>query len=273
MTFSIGWFSTGRDEAARDLLQVVKEAIDRGEIQGQMSFVFSNREPGESPESDRFFALVESYRLPLACFSSHRFRSRWPAPPPEPQWREEYDREVMARIEGFPADIVVLAGYMLIVSPWLCQRYPMINLHPAAPGGPAGTWQEVIYQLMEGRAAASGVMMHLVTPEMDKGPVVAYCRYSLRGGAFDPLWQEVEGQSVAQLQARYGESHPLFRRIRAEGLRREFPLLIHTLRTLSLKRVKIKSGRVLDERGMAIPGYDLTQEIDRALAGRGNAGK
>jgi phosphoribosylglycinamide formyltransferase-1 len=46
----------------------------------------------------------------------------------------------------------------------------MINLHPAAPGGPTGTWQEVIWQLIEGRAVETGVMMHLVTPELDRGP-------------------------------------------------------------------------------------------------------
>ncbi|GAH59253.1 unnamed protein product, partial [marine sediment metagenome] len=43
------------------------------------------------------------------------------------------------------------------------QRYNMVNLHPAAPGGPTGTWQEVIWQLIENKAEETGVMMHLVT--------------------------------------------------------------------------------------------------------------
>lgn len=52
---NIGWFSTGRDEAARQLLQAVQDKIHSGEINGEISFVFSNREPGEAKESDLFY--------------------------------------------------------------------------------------------------------------------------------------------------------------------------------------------------------------------------
>lgn len=64
---NIGWFSTGRDEAARQLLQVVQDKIHRGDIEGKINFVFSNREPGEANESDLFFELVRSYDIPLVC--------------------------------------------------------------------------------------------------------------------------------------------------------------------------------------------------------------
>jgi len=73
--YQIGWFSTGRDEAARELLQVVWQAIQDGELKARISFVFSNREPGESPESDRFFELVGAYGLPLIYLSSSRGES------------------------------------------------------------------------------------------------------------------------------------------------------------------------------------------------------
>ena len=58
----------------------------------------------------------------------------------------------MNRLQGFHPDLCVLAGYMLIVGEEMCQRYNMINLHPAAPGGPTGTWQEVIWQLIDSKA-------------------------------------------------------------------------------------------------------------------------
>lgn len=58
---NIGWFSTGRDKAARQLLQTVQDSIRSGDINGEISFVFSNREPGESKESDRLSELVQSY--------------------------------------------------------------------------------------------------------------------------------------------------------------------------------------------------------------------
>ncbi|MEE9201746.1 MAG: formyltransferase family protein [Dehalococcoidia bacterium] len=260
---SIGWFSTGRDEAARELLTAVHEAIGRGELSAEIAFVFSNREPGEAEQSDRFFELAHSYRLPIITLSS---RSFWGGPvPPTPQARETYDRQVIQRLARFRPGICLLAGYMLIASPLLCRRFNMINLHPAAPGGPKGTYQEVTWQLMEQRAEATGVMMHLATPELDQGPPVAFCRFSLRGGAFDPLWQEAAGQSVAQIKATQGEAHPLFRLIRREGLRREFPLILATIRLLAQGGVKIEGGQVVDQRRAAIPGYDLTGEVEESL--------
>ena len=62
----IGWFSTGRDEAARDLLTTVVDKIRDGTIDGEIAFVFCNRERGEAAESDRFLDLVESYGFPTA---------------------------------------------------------------------------------------------------------------------------------------------------------------------------------------------------------------
>ncbi|MBI2906551.1 MAG: phosphoribosylglycinamide formyltransferase, partial [Chloroflexi bacterium] len=69
----IGWFSTGRDEAARDLLKVVQDNTQRGEVDARIEFVFSNREPGESRESDLFFDLVRGFGIPLVCLSSAQF--------------------------------------------------------------------------------------------------------------------------------------------------------------------------------------------------------
>ncbi len=70
---TIGWFSTGRDEAARQLLQVVYQKIQSGEIEGKIVFIFSNREPGEAKESDLFFELVRSYHIPLDLLFLKKF--------------------------------------------------------------------------------------------------------------------------------------------------------------------------------------------------------
>jgi folate-dependent phosphoribosylglycinamide formyltransferase PurN len=259
----IGWFSTGRDPAAGELLTTVHQAIRQGKLPARIAFVFSNREPGEAEETDRFFELVHGYRLPLVTLSSRR---SWGGPvPPTPQAREAYDRQVIHKLSGLHPGICLLAGYMLIASPLLCRRFNLINLHPAAPGGPKGTYQEVTWQLMGQRADATGVMMHLVTPELDQGPPVAFCRFSLRGGAFDPLWEGMGGQAVEQIKAVQGEANPLFHLIRQEGLRREFPLILATIRLLAQGGVKIEGGRVVDQHGAALPGYDLTREVELAL--------
>ncbi len=260
----IGWFSTGRDKAARDLLTVVQDSIRQSEIEADICFVFSNREWGETIESDLFFELVKGYHIPLICLSSHKFQPQGRAESLL-EWRLEYDREVMKRLEGFHADLCVLAGYMLIVGDEMCQKYQMVNLHPAAPGGPTGTWQEVIWKLIEDRASQTGVMMHLVTPELDKGPPVTYCTFSIRGETFDKHWKDIRGHSLEQIKRQQGENNPLFRLIRQHGLAREFPLITATLKAFSEGKVKIEQGKIVDAGGKPIKGYDLTLEIDEIV--------
>lgn len=237
----------------------VENSIQRGEIKAKICFVFSNREPSESEESGSFFQLVKSYGIPLVCFSHRKFRSQISG---QAQWHLKYDREVMKLLEDFAPDLCVLSGYMLIVGKEMCQKYPLINLHPAAPGGPAGTWQEVIWKLIEEKASYSGVMMHLVTPELDKGPVVTYCTLPIRGKPFDVLWEQIGECPVAQIRARDGEDNPLFRLIRQHELAREFPLIVATTKAFSEGRVRIKARKVVDAQGKPIPGYDLTAEVE-----------
>ena len=272
--YQLGWFSTGRDKAARDLLEAVISSIKRGEIEAEMAFVFSSREPGESKESDLFLRLVEDEHIPLVCFSYQRFKARIGIPitgqaETLPLWRLDYDSEVMNRLQEFHPDLCVLTGYMLIVGKEMCQRYNMINLHPAAPGGPTGTWQEVVWQLIDNRAQETGVMMHLVTPELDKGPPVTYCTFPIRGEPFDKYWQEIEKHSLKEIKQRQGENNPLFRLIRQQGLTREFPLLVSTLEAFSQGKVKITADKkIVDADGRPINGYNLTDEINKLVKRR-----
>ena len=251
---NIGWFSTGRDEAARQLLQSVQDKIQKGDIDGKINFVFSNREPGEANESDLFFKLVRSYDIPLICLSHKKFKTAKDeeALGIKKEWRIEYDREVNGKIAPFAPDLCVLAGYMLIVSKELCQKYDMINLHPAPPGGPTGTWQEVILTLIQNEADTAGAMIHLATPELDSGPVVSYCLFSIKGDLFTEYWRK-------------GDKDMLFRLIRQHELVREFPLIIFTLQALSRGEIGIKDKRVVNAQGKPINGYNLSGSIDEEV--------
>jgi phosphoribosylglycinamide formyltransferase 1 len=250
---NIGWFSTGRDEAARQLLQAVQGSSHRGDINGKISFVFSNREPGEAKESDLFFELVRSYTIPLVCLSHKKFETAKEEDLDiKKEWRIKYDREVNKRIEPFAPNLCVLAGYMLIVSAELCQKYDMINLHPAPPGGPTGSWQEVIRALIQNKAETAGAMMHLVTPELDRGPVVSYCLFSIKGEPFAEYWRK-------------DDKNMLFRLIRQHELAREFPLITLTLKSLSRGEVGIKDRRVINAQGKLIRGYNLSGKVDEEV--------
>ena len=270
--YRLGWFSTGRDKAARDLFEAAQSRTKSGEIKAEIAFVFSNREPGESGESDRLFKMVAGYKTPLICCSYEKFKARRGEAGSQggalPSWRLDYDREVMERLKGFHPDLCVLAGYMLIVGEEMCQRYNMINLHPAAPGGPAGTWQEVIWQLIKNRAEETGVMMHLVTPELDKGPPVTFCTYSVRGEPFDRYWTEIQEKPVGEIMREQGENNYLFQLIRQHGLAREFPLIISTLKAFSQGKIRISlEKQVVDAEGRPIKGYNMTDEINELVRG------
>lgn len=268
--YQIGWFSTGRDKAARDLLEAVQSRIKSGEIKSEIAFVFSNREAGESRESDRLFKMAAGYHIPLICFSYKKFRAGRSEADSQsgtlPSLRLDYDREIMARLKDFHPDLCVLAGYMLIVGKELCRKYNMINLHPAAPGGPAGTWQEVIWQLIENKVEETGVMMHLATPELDKGPPVSYGTYPITGEPFKMYWKEIKGKPVAEIKSEQGENNRLFQFIRQQGLAREFPLIIATLKAFSQGKIRISPEKqVIDAEGKPIKGYNMTDKINKLV--------
>lgn len=260
--YKLGWFSTGRGEGSRGLLEKTVAAMRTGYLPAEVAFVLCNRDPGEHQGSDAFMRLVKDYGFPLICLSSSRFRQGLGQ---DPEWRVKYDREVMKRLEGRVFDLGVLAGYMLIVGPEMCHRYPLLNLHPAAPAGPMGTWQEVIWQLVERRASLSGVKMHLATEELDQGPAVSFCTFPITGEVFQPHWQSCSSQPVEELKARYGEELPLFKLIRQQGMMRERPLFVETLKYLVEGKIVLRNGKVYDAEGRPAQGYDLTQRIEDVL--------
>lgn len=269
--YRIGWFSTGRGEGSKALLRTAQESILSGDIEAEIEFVFCSRERGETEATDAFLDMVQDYGIPLVCYSYQKYKNDRNMPNPDPsqpmpQWRIEYDREVMERLEEFSPDISVLAGFMLIAGPEMCARYDMLNLHPAAPGGPAGTWQQVIWKLIETGADTQGVKLHVAIPELDMGPTVTYCTFPIRGRAFDGLWEEIKGKSIEEIREIQGTENPLFKAIRSHGYVRETPLILATIKAFSQGKVRITPDRrVVDSDGNVIEGYDLTGEIDELV--------
>lgn len=268
----IGWFSTGRGEGSRGLLRFVQDGLLSEDIDAHIEFVFSNRAPGEAEGSDEYFRLVGEYGLPLVTHSSAEFRRRKGGRFSD--HRADYDADVLELLSGWQPDICVLAGYMLIASSQLCRAFPLLNLHPALPDGPIGTWQEVVWQLIEQRATDTGAMMHLATEEVDRGPLVSYVTVPLRTPDLETYWKALGDGDLADIRNGQGEDYELFRRIRAEQYRLEPHLLLETLRALSNSDVTLDVGSVGSEvsiasgRGYDPNGYDglcLTPQIEEAL--------
>jgi folate-dependent phosphoribosylglycinamide formyltransferase PurN len=272
--YKIGWFSTGRGQGSLNLLNSIMQAINDKTVKAEISFVFCSRETGDAEGSDRFIEKVKEYGLDIVCFSSKSFmpdlrKEGKTNPEALSRWRNAYDAEIMKRLEPFQADITVLAGYMLVVGDVMCKKFDMVNLHPAAPDGPAGTWQEVIWQLISERSEKSGNMMHLVTEELDKGAPITYVTFPIVGKGFDPLWQEIEQKlktkSLDQIAGDEGEDNSLFKKIRQDGAIRELPLVVQTVRAFAEGRIRLEN-RIIIEGDKVLQGpYCLTKEIEKQL--------
>ena len=241
---NIGWFSTGRGPGSQGLLRFVQDRLDKGLLDARIQFVFSNREPGEAEGSDQFFELSGRYGLSLATLSSSKFRREVGGRFAD--HRAEYDGRVMDLLSGYQPDICVLAGYMLIVGGGMCRRYPLLNLHPALPDGPTGTWQEVVWRLIETNATETGAMIHLATEEVDRGPLISYCRVPLTGSEMIEHRQSLEKRGLDQIKEEEGEEFGLFQMIRQAEYQREPYLLFETLRAVAEGRVGIRDGQVFD---------------------------
>ena len=272
--YKIGWFSTGRGEGSRGMLQAAHNAIKSGDLNAEIEFVYCAREYGETEKTDQYLNMVKEYGIPLVSFSYQKYRAVKNMPSPDlsqplPQWRLDYDMEVLQRLEKFQPDLVILAGLMIVTSPLMCEKYEIINLHPAAPGGPAGTWQQVIWKLIDDKAETQGIKMHVAIPELDMGPTATYCTFGIRGQAFDTLWEEIKGRTTEDIKAKEGVENALFKKIREYGAVREVPLILNTLKSFAEGRVKItKDRQVVDAAGRLCKGYDLTGDIDEMVKGK-----
>ncbi len=256
----IGWFTTANGPGSRGMFEAVLTAIQSGDLNAQFEFVFVSRERGQTAPTDSFLDLVEANGIDLVTLSSLRFR-RDHGNTPWSELREDFDRAVLARLEGFHPDVSIMAGYMLF-APEISRRMLVLNEHPALPGGTIGKWQDAIWDVIEQRADEHGVMVHVATPELDEGPVATVCRFTVRGPEFDPLWNDAQTSDIVDLRKSGDETLPLFAEIRAAGIQRERPLVVETLKGLAAGEIDLSA---VVSGGQAEP-LDMTDRVDAAIA-------
>jgi phosphoribosylglycinamide formyltransferase-1 len=86
--------------------------------------------------------------------------------------REEHDREVVAALKQHNVELVCLAGYMRLLSPWFVQQFPrrILNIHPSLlPAFPGLEAQE---QAFAYGVKISGCTVHFVDEELDHGAII-----------------------------------------------------------------------------------------------------
>jgi len=86
--------------------------------------------------------------------------------------RAEHDREIVAALKKHQVDLVCLAGYMRLLSPWFVQQFPrrILNIHPSLlPAFPGLEAQE---QALAYGVKVSGCTVHFVDEELDHGAII-----------------------------------------------------------------------------------------------------
>lgn len=132
------------------------DAVTAGELKAEVAAVISNR-----PEAAGL-ALATVKGVPVQVVDHRNYSGR-----------EDFDAALAEAIEAYAPDLVVLAGFMRILSDTFVLRFAgrMINIHPSLL--PAFTGLHTHRQALEAGVRVHGCTVHFVTPELDHGPIIA----------------------------------------------------------------------------------------------------
>src|SRR5512135_10968 len=147
----IAVFLSGR----RSNFRAIREAVERGEINGEIALVLSNKADAPGLLKAREWGLQTLFLDPKAYVS-----------------REDYDRAIVTEIEARRIGLVCLAGYMRVLTPGLCEalKNHIINIHPALL--PAFPGLHVQQKAIDWGVRFSGCTTHFVAAEVDMGPII-----------------------------------------------------------------------------------------------------
>lgn len=136
-------------------LQAILDNIEAGRIHGRVTAVISNQADAYGLERAR------QADVPALVLNHKDYADR-----------ESYDQALMAQIDQYQPDLVVLAGFMRILSEHFVQHYlgRMLNIHPSLL--PKYKGLHTHRRAIEANDTEHGATVHFVTPELDGGPVI-----------------------------------------------------------------------------------------------------
>lgn len=144
-------------------LQAILDAIQARHLKAEVVAVVSNRRNAYGLERAKNSG-IESVYFPYKPYKD------------EGKSREEYDADLADKVAKYEPDLIVLAGWMHILSPAFLDHFPqkVINLHPALPGQFDGinAIERAYEAYQRGEIDHSGIMVHYAIPEVDAGDVI-----------------------------------------------------------------------------------------------------
>ena len=140
-------------------LQALLDGIEAGQVQASIVAVISNKKDAVALERAR----------------KHGIRDLFVDPKPfagQPDSREAYDRALLAMLQQHDVELVLLAGYMKIVTSVLVNAYAnrMMNIHPSLL--PSFPGLDVQKKAIEWGCKLAGCTVHFVTEGIDEGPII-----------------------------------------------------------------------------------------------------
>ncbi|NLF49964.1 MAG: phosphoribosylglycinamide formyltransferase [Leptolinea sp.] len=141
-------------------LQVILDACQSGLLKADVTAVISNRQDA--------YGLVRARNAGVPAILKHADKR---------VDRKEFDSELAELVDGYHPDLIILAGWMRILTIAFIRRFPqrIINLHPALPGTFPGVHaiERAFDAYQRGEITQTGVMVHYVPDEgVDIGPVI-----------------------------------------------------------------------------------------------------
>lgn len=162
-------------------LQAIIDACKQKKINGTIRAVFSNKADAFGLERAR----QES--IPAHALKASQFAGR-----------EAFDRELVHEIDAYAPDVVVLAGYMRILSPAFVEHFAgrLLNIHPSLL--PKYPGLHTHRQVLENGDEEHGTSVHFVTDELDGGPVILQAKVPVfDGDNEDDVTERVQTQEHA----------------------------------------------------------------------------
>jgi len=129
--------------------------------------------------------------------------------------RELFDRAVASRLDALDIDLVILAGFMRILSPWFVQHFAgrILNIHPALL--PAYPGLDTHQRVLDAGEQWHGSTVHFVTEELDGGPLIFQGRITVNANEnaaeLAARVQTVEHQIYPQVAAMFASGQLRFR--------------------------------------------------------------
>jgi phosphoribosylglycinamide formyltransferase 1 len=195
-------------------LQAIIDAIEAGQLQAKIVAVISNKQDAVALERARKHGLPDLFVDPKPFVG-------------RPDSREAYDQALLDLLKKYDVELVLLAGYMKIITAVLVNSYAnrMMNIHPSLL--PSFPGLDVQRKAIEWGCKLAGCTVHFVTEGVDEGPIILQ--------AAVPILDSDTAESLA-----------------ARILEQEHKIYPRAVRLFAENRLRVEGRRVLIEQGKSV---------------------